>query len=212
MDCFIYGLTDPRTDEIHYIGQSSSGMRRPEWHGLPSVLKLAKTSPKTEWVKSLVAAGVQYGVVVLERVADRRELDATECRWIAHGRRLNWPLKNLTDGGDGRKGFIPSMEERARISQALTGHPVSEETRAKMSAALRGKRMPPRTEAHRAALSAAQIGKVVSTETRAKLRAARLGRKGPPCSPETRAKMSAAHKARFLAKQAAKAGAPPCRS
>jgi hypothetical protein len=86
-----------------------------------------------------------------------------------------------------------SPETRARMSAAhkgRPGHPVSAETRAKMAAAHKGRALSP---AHRAKMSAAHKGHEVSPETRAKLAAAL---KGHEVSPETRARMSAAKKGR----------------
>lgn len=88
-----------------------------------------------------------------------------------------------------------SPEHRQRISESLrrayaegrkVGHPISDEQRAKMSAALRGRE---RTPEHRAALSAALKGRVISLEQRAKLSAAGKGR---PHTPEHRAAIAAA--------------------
>lgn len=62
----------------------------------------------------------------------------------------------------------------------------TDETRAKMSAALRGKKRSPE---HCARIAAAKTGKKRSIETRAKMSAANIGKK---LSPEHRAKMSAA--------------------
>lgn len=99
------------------------------------------------------------------------------------------------------------------------------ETRAKMSAAMRGntngrgKKLPPFTAEHRARMSAVRIGKKQSPETiekrasklrgrkygppspetRAKMSAAHIGKKRGPCSPETKAKIAAAHLARLAA-------------
>lgn len=38
----IYGLTDPITDELRYIGRSSSGLNRPRQHLAPSVYNKEK--------------------------------------------------------------------------------------------------------------------------------------------------------------------------
>jgi hypothetical protein len=70
------------------------------------------------------------------------EACATEIALIAAiGRGRDGPLVNMTDGGDGLKGWVPSQETRTRISEANTGHITSAETRAKMSAVRAGKPM-----------------------------------------------------------------------
>ena len=96
--------------------------------------------------------------------------------------------KNLQDLFDDNNAYSfvrrsLSDEHRAKISTANRGKNVSEETRAKMSAAQRGKKA---SEETRAKISAA--ARNISDEHRAKISAASRGRKA---SEETRAKMSA---------------------
>jgi hypothetical protein len=129
----IYGLLDPRTDEIRYIGRSSSGMKRARHHLKKSVLTKDRTH-KGHWLRKLGAAPL---VLVLEEVQDGN-LAEREVWWISFGRSEGWPLTNETDGGEGghtgRK-FTP--EHRARISAANKGRKLTEEQRNKISAAAR---------------------------------------------------------------------------
>lgn len=77
-------------------------------------------------------------------------------------------LRNLTDGGDGNSGYIPTREMRAKISAAnkgrYVGRKVSDATKAKISNATKGSRNP-------------RWNKPVSAETRAKMSQAKKGRK-----------------------------------
>lgn len=89
-----------------------------------------------------------------------------------------------------------SEEARARMSAAKKGKshkPRSQETRAKISAVHKGKKV---SEETRAKISASEKGKHVSEETRARMSAAHKGKSHKPHSPETRAKLSAAGKRR----------------
>lgn len=89
-----------------------------------------------------------------------------------------------------RRGVPQSPEARAKISAAMTGRKLSVETRAKMGAAKRGHKY--------------SVGRVVSPETRAKIGAANrkpkpslLGNRnavGNSPSPEAREKMGAPHR------------------
>ena len=94
-------------------------------------------------------------------------------------------LHNLTNGGDGTSGCIHSPETRAKMSAAHKGKKNHNY----------GKTLSPET---RAKISAATKGKTRSPETRAKMSAALKGENHPfygkSRSPETRAKMSAAVK------------------
>ena len=82
-----------------------------------------------------------------------------------------------------------SPEHRAKIAAALN----RPETRARMSAAKKGRPLSPET---RAKMSAARKGHEVSPEARARIAAALKGRPGRPLSPEHRAKIATARKGR----------------
>lgn len=84
----IYGLIDPRTRLIRYIGQTMRGIQRSREHRYPSC-------PDTycrRWVKKLQLLGLDYEVAVLEIVEVREQLSDAECWWIAYGRACGWPL------------------------------------------------------------------------------------------------------------------------
>jgi hypothetical protein len=100
-------------------------------------------------------------------------------------------LRNRTNGGEGSSGAIHTPETRAKISAAMKGKnspnygkTLSPETKAKLSAAQKGKTLSPETKAK---ISAAQKGKTLSPETKAKMSAAK---KDTSRSLETRVKIS----------------------
>ena len=98
-------------------------------------------------------------------------------------------LQNLTNGGDGTSGWVPSEETRRKMS----GRIPSEETRAKMSEARKGEKNHNYGKTHseetRKKISESQIGKTLSKEHIDKIIE---GLKGRPVSEETRRKMSEA--------------------
>ena len=96
------------------------------------------------------------------------------------------------------------------MSASQAGKFVSEEARENMRAAQQRRKdsgyVPPAiTDEARAKIGAAHKGKVMSEETKAKLRAANLGKKKGPKSPETIERMQVAAKARWAKKRAEKA-------
>ena len=123
--------------------------------------------------------------------------------WIARLRAKGHPLTNKSDGGDWCPlGVSMSALTKARLSAALTGKKRTPEMIGKLSEAHKGQS--PSLET-RAKLSLALkgnkncLGQRPNAETRAKMSASRRGQKhtlGHRHSPETRAKMSAAHRAR----------------
>ena len=134
-------------------------------------------------------------------------------------------LHNKTEGGEGCSGRVATPETRAKMSISRRKRPAaSEETKAKMSASLRGKKKPARSDEHKQKLSDSLKGRVISAETCAIMSAGMKGKKkqvqrtaehtekisaqnrGRVVSPETRAKLSAAGKARYAAKKDEKLG------
>jgi hypothetical protein len=94
----------------------------------------------------------------------------------------------------------PSEEAKANMSAAQKGKPKSDEHKANISAAMTGKKLGPRSDEIKAKIAATSKGKTLSDETKAKMSAAKTGK---PKSDETRAKMSAIHKARWEKKRSA---------
>jgi hypothetical protein len=97
-------------------------------------------------------------------------------------------LHNKTNGGDGVSGAVVSDETRRKMSEALKGKPRSKEIRRKISEAHKGKT---HSEESRRNMSESQKGKTFSEETKRKLSESQ---KGKNHSEETRRKMSEARK------------------
>jgi len=141
------------------------------------------------------------------------ELTDIECSLIASFESKSPNGFNLTDGGDGMRGYIPSDETRKKISIGITGRPisdkvrkifikanqnriVSEKTRKKLSEASRGHKMPQNTKIK---LREANLGHCQSKKTKEKLIAANIGNKywvGRHHSEESKLKIGTASKGR----------------
>ncbi|MGA0604879.1 hypothetical protein ACO2Q0_02675 [Phenylobacterium sp. VNQ135] len=92
---FIYGLTDPETGAVRYIGKANSVEARFRGH-LRETRR--RRTPLYDWMRKVLDAGQVPGVVVLERcVGDWRE---AERRLIAEARARGDRILNLADGGD----------------------------------------------------------------------------------------------------------------
>ena len=88
---------------------------------------------------------------------------------IAHyGRKDNGTgiLRNLTDGGEGMSGHVPTEEHRRKIAEANTGKAPSDATKKKISQSLKGQSL---TEEHRRKIAEAHTGKVHSDATKKKI-------------------------------------------
>jgi hypothetical protein len=148
-----------------------------------------------------------HTVEIVARFESESEAFAHERALIAKYRAAGVVLVNMTDGGEGVCGKVVTPEQRAKLSAALKGRkPTPEELAAVLAAiAARG----PMTEEHRARISAAKVGRTawnrgatMSMEERlrrgwpAEKKAGGESKPRPPLSAEHRAKVSAALKGR----------------
>lgn len=94
----IYGLADPETLEIRYIGKTVNSLK----NRLKQHIKHAKNttnSKKSTWIESI---GWSPEIVLLEEgLWTHEELNAKEVSWISSLEELRGDLLNLTPGGDG---------------------------------------------------------------------------------------------------------------
>jgi hypothetical protein len=187
-----------------------------------------RSYPNRQICLRLSECGKQVRINHMEVVQSTEDWRERERFWIATLRYFYPDCVNVSSGGDGVPGLVHSAETRAKWSAQRKGKkrgPMSEEHKAKIGNANRGKPVSNETRAirselarnrtaeHRAKIRAAHIGKTWSEEQRARLSAIR---KGKPRSLETRAKISAAHigkthSAESRAKMSAAAKARHCK-
>lgn len=115
----IYGLIDPNTKELRYVGYSSNIDRRLKEHHRGCYLK--NNSHKNNWIKSLLAKGQKAELIIIEEYETEEELPQAEIDMIAYYRFIGCDLTNTTDGGDGRKGYKHSEETKNKISKRHKG-------------------------------------------------------------------------------------------
>ncbi len=175
----IYGLIDPRTRAIRYIGQSTRGLLRPAEHKYKLVD--SDTTHKANWIRALLHEGLDYEIVVLQYLRDDQpyeDIDAMEICWIAHGRAEGWPLTNHTDGGGGIRGYCLSDETRARMGEASKQRWQDPGFRDKQLAERAARRGVPRTPEVRKKISEGKKGYRHTPEAIAKMSAAKRGKPG----------------------------------
>lgn len=151
--CFIYALSDPRTNKMRYVGWCLNMKQRLSQH-----ISCEKDhTRKCRWVAALRAVGMKPTMELLAEVPLEEWAEA-ERVWIKFFRDIGADLTNGTNGGDGTPGRINSLAHRRRISEANRGKIHTAKTRAKVSASLLGNKR--------------CVGRICSAETRAKLSAA----------------------------------------
>lgn len=175
---YIYGLADPLSGNIRYVGKSYDPNSRYRMH-----LKIKE--PKTHkefWIVSLKKLGLLPELVILETTTELQAAER-EIFWIAEYRSLGFKLTNSTDGGEGVRGRKHSEEAKVLLSKRMLGNKFSlgfhhsQETRLKMTQNRVG-----------------MTGKNHSEETKSKIS---QGKTGSKHSEETKAKMRLAHKIRI---------------
>ena len=206
--CGIYLITNKINGHM-YVGQSIDIHRRWREH---CALRDLDSSLVEKAIAKYGEENFSFDIIItLEN--DTEKLNDAEREWIAI---LNtYEDKNhynQTPGGDfnpmnvleiaakisGENNPTKNPEVRAKISEALKGKEVSEETKRKISEGNKGKKM---SEEARKKISKAHKGKKKSKEHRKKISEAHSGKK---LSEETRKKMSEAKKGKKRSEEARK--------
>lgn len=222
---FIYTLSDPRTGQIRYVGKSDKPQTRFRSH----INEQRLNCHRTKWIKSLLRCGLEPKMEILDEVP-LAQWQFWEREYIRVFKMLGINLVNNTIGGEGmtdpppevrekiaraQRGRIWNEERRAKIMASWTperrrrnaekgiGKRHSPQTRAKLSAALAGKKRGPLSEEHKKVLSVLRLSKGFkhTTEAKAKMSSLAKGNKhhlGKKHSDEVRAKMSKTHSSQRL--------------
>ena len=197
MTVFIYGLYDPRTNALRYIGKTIDSKIR-----LMAHLCETTNTHKNHWLRGLKKLSLKPEMRILETIenSDDNDWQERERWWISAAFASGDPLTNLDAGG--RSGLLKCEETRAKMSAAATGRVMSRESVEKMKAA----KLANFTEEVRERMRLAQLGKRRTPEQRAAHSIALQGRR---VSEETKRKIGAANKIsreRYLAEHP-----PKCR-
>lgn len=96
MKTYIYGLIDPRTNKIRYIGQTIQPPKYRLNNHLSEVKNPKYNTRKINWLKSLLNNGLKPELVILDTTT-KDKADDLEKQWISKFDNLT----NLTEGGNG---------------------------------------------------------------------------------------------------------------
>lgn len=127
----VYGLVDPDSGRIRYIGKTNDIKRRFRVH-----INAAKNHAKYmvhHWIRSILDSGKSPHFRVLQLCFSPACALQAEVEWIARLKESGENLCNLTQGGEGKHHGSLSTSTKHSISRALMGHKVSNETRLALS-------------------------------------------------------------------------------
>lgn len=141
---YIYGLSDPRTGEVKYVGKTIDINRRYRNH--INTNDNAKNSKRVAWIKNLKSQGVYPEIFVIEETTEDLWRKA-EQYWISYFKSIGCNLKNGTEGGDTLPILVgvenPNYnkprppETRRKISEGHIGKGISQEHRRSISKKLK---------------------------------------------------------------------------
>ena len=119
-DVSIYVLSDPRTGLVRYVGKTARSIdRRLYEHVCAARNDYRPHSPIMRWIKKLCAENLRPLVCEIELIVGGKSWELREQYWIKRYRAEGASLLNLTDGGDGLHGLVPSASHRQNLSASL---------------------------------------------------------------------------------------------
>jgi hypothetical protein len=113
----IYCLSDPRTDQIRYVGVTRASVEDRAARHLAEAHR-NPTRSVAGWMRELQALCLFPAVHVLEEVGSSDPIEA-ERYWISGLRLIGMNLLNVSDGGPGGSGCKRTKEQRERLAASL---------------------------------------------------------------------------------------------
>jgi len=182
---YVYTLTDPRNGMPFYVGKGHG--KRCEFHLDEAKYYTKRKSKKLNKIRKLMSLGMKPIITkVEENVSDAQAIDF-ECLLIAEMRDIGILLTNMTDGGDGAKGYKHTEEHKQMMRELFVGRifteehrqamskPKSEEGRKKMALARQTTLYRPSEETKKK-MSDALKGRSFTEEHKAKIKAGLIGK------------------------------------
>lgn len=171
----IYGLVDPRTNQLRYIGQTRRKLEKRLSQHITAA-KRGTSLHSSAWIRGLVDGGLSPECFVVETLYNQDDANSAEQFWIEYFKFIGCDLVNRAIGGGQVRGWRHTTEqrekwrrERSGVNAPRYGQPKTPEEIAKLSASMKAvwQRQP-----H------PNIGMKHSEETRIKIREGRA--KNPP--------------------------------
>lgn len=114
---YIYGLYDPFTQELRYIGKTKMTLAKRVWHHIKEAKVSKKNTHKLNWIRSVLNRGGEPIIHAL-RQTDAKNWREDESECISEALLSGVNLTNLTAGGDGLVDYHHSKETKKKISDS----------------------------------------------------------------------------------------------
>ena len=182
---FVYGLTDPRTHQLRYIGVSKHPEKRIKSHA--SAARNGAKPMCSKWIRGLLKIGLSPDMFIIEESNNLKWME-DESFWIAYFRFIGCNLLNMTSGGEGTMAYTHSPITREKLSKSNKGKKRSAEIVAAM-------RLLKPTEAQRIAISKKLTGRPMPKDISERISITLTGRSRPD---DVKKKISDSHKGKKL--------------
>jgi len=140
---YVYGLLEPETKIIRYVGQTNKPQKRLNDHISEAKTNL-KFNRKNNWIRSLLKENKKPEIMILEEVETIDLCNKAEVFHIAQMLDCGFDLTNATSGGDGF--YTRSKESIQRFADSRRGKKFSEETKQKMKLSAKSRMTPEEIE------------------------------------------------------------------
>lgn len=120
---FIYGLIDPRTQELRYIGKTVLPIAKRLTNHVWNARRGENKRHCLSWIFELLASGGHPEYVIFEEIPIGGDWVEAEQFWIAYFRMLGADLCNHTIGGEGQLGYRQPAEVIAKRVKHGPDHP-----------------------------------------------------------------------------------------
>jgi len=94
MNHYVYGLVDPITLGVRYVGYTSITPEKRLSGHIYDAMSNNKNDGKGEWIRSLCLNGNEPMIIVLQSTPIQQQAILAERWWIAHGQMIGWDLLN----------------------------------------------------------------------------------------------------------------------
>lgn len=157
----IYILKHPDTLEVRYVGKTVRSLGRRLGNHIDNAKRRKHNKHLSNWILNILSNGKRPIIELIEEV-DNSVWQERERYWITQ-----YPnLINLTEGGDGCKGFLHDEATRIKCGLSNIGKKHTQEFKDAMSNRLKGISL---SEEHKAKIGLANKGKIRDLATKKKL-------------------------------------------